>query len=308
MELAQLEAFVEATEHGSFRRAAKALYLSQPSLSARVRALEQEIGAPLFHRMGRGVRLTEMGKLLLPYAERAVGAAKEGQEVLASARFAVGGVLTIASARAIGTYTLPSILERFKEGHPNIKTHIKVGRSRDVLQMVSEEEVHVGLARFLSHPDIISAHLYDEEIVLVTHPSHRFAAIGAVNIIEVAQEPFILYDPESTYFLLIQEVCREAGIVPRVEMRLDSIDATKHMIELGLGISFLPLSGIRREVEQGLLSVISLEPEHRVVLPTCVLVRRAQYYPEPLQAFLRVLERMYVIDLSSILGELGKAD
>ena len=68
MELLQLEAFLEAAERGSFRRAAEMLYLSQPALSARVHALEEELGAPLFHRMGRGVRLTEVGKAFMPHS------------------------------------------------------------------------------------------------------------------------------------------------------------------------------------------------------------------------------------------------
>ncbi|MBM3945472.1 MAG: LysR family transcriptional regulator [SAR202 cluster bacterium] len=293
MELAQLEAFVEAATRGSFHRAARALYVSQPSVSARVRALEDELGGPLFHRHGRGVRLTDTGRRFLPYAQQALDALDEGKELMRTAMLNQGGVLKIAAARGIGTYTLPGILEVLRERHPEIKPHIAVGRSRDVLGMVVTEEAQVGLARELTHPDIVSAQLYDEEIVLVTHPKHRFANREDVDIAEVAREPFILYDPGSAYFLLIERVCREAGIVPRVEMRLDSVDATKRMVELGLGISFLPRSGIRREADQGSLSVIPLAPEYRVTLPTCVLVRRQQHYSPSVLALLRVLEDMY---------------
>ena len=140
MELAQLEAFLVAAERGSFRRAAEVLLLSQPSLSARVHALEQELGVPLFHRMGRGVRLTEMGKAFRPYTERAIEALRQGQDVIDNTRDASGGVLQIASARAIGTYTLPSMLERFRQQYPSIKVHIRIGRSSNVLQMVAEED------------------------------------------------------------------------------------------------------------------------------------------------------------------------
>ena len=293
MELAQLEAFLAAAERGSFRRAAEALYLSQPSLSARVHALEVELGVPLFHRMGRGVRLTEMGRAFRPYTERAIEALRQGREVVDTTRGASGGVLQIATARAIGTYTLPSILDRFRRKYPEIKVHISVGRSSDVLRMVADEEAQVGLCRVLTDPDVLTIHLYDEDICLVTAPGHPFAVSGGASIYDVAREPLILYDRDSTYFVLIGQVCREAGISPRVEMTLDSIEATKHMVELGIGISFLPGSSIQHELERGSLCVVPLREGHSVSLPTAVMVRRAQHYGAGVQAFLDVLHDMY---------------
>lgn len=293
MELHQLESFLVAADKGSFRQAAVSLHLSQPSVSTRIRTLEDALGVPLFHRAGRGVRLTEMGRAFLPYAQRALESLREGREVLATGRGASGGLLTIAAARNIGTYTLPAILERLRRSHPDIKAHITVGRSRDVLNTVVGEQAQVGFARELRHEDVVTTHLYDEEVVLVTHPDHRFARLGAAPLSEVAREPFILYDPGSAYFRLIQTYCRREGIQPRVEMRLDSIDATKHMVELGIGISFLPRSAIRREVERGGLRTVSLGADNRVVLQTSLLMRQADSYPPQVLALLTVLSEMY---------------
>lgn len=300
MEIAQIDAFLEAARRGSFRRAAESLHLSQPSVSARVLSLEQELGGPLFHRMGRGVRLTEMGSALLPYAQRAVDSLEEGREVVGVARYASGGMLRLGSARAIGTYTLPDMLDRFRARHPDIKVHIRVGRSTDVLEMVLDDEVQMGLARRLDHPDIVTIHLYDEHIVLVTHPDHPFAGGGEVRLSDVAREPMILYDPGSEYFALIEEVCREAGIEPRVEMTLDSIEATKHMVARGLGISFLPRSGIAQEVAQGTLAMVPLAHGQGVILESCAMIHRAQSYALPVVAFLRVLQEMYMVEVPSL--------
>ncbi len=297
MELAQLEAFLAAADRGSFRRAAETLFLSQPSLSARVHALEVELGVPLFHRMGRGVRLTDWGRAFRPYTERAIEALRQGREAIDTTRGASGGVLQIASARAIGTYTLPSILDRFRRKYPDIKVHISVGRSSDVLRMVADEEAQVGLCRVLTDPEVLTIHLYDEDICLVTAPNHPFALGGEASIYDVAREPLILYDRDSTYFVLIGQVCREAGISPRVEMTLDSIEATKHMVELGIGISFLPRSSIRHELERGSLCVVPLREGHSVSLPTAVMVRRAQHYGAGVQAFLEVLREMYGVNV-----------
>ena len=305
MELTHLEAFLAAAEHGSFRRAAEAMFLSQPSVSARVHALEEELTVPLFHRMGRGVRLTEMGKTFRPYAERALETLRQGRDIIDTTKDAAGGILNIASARVIGTYTLPSILDKFCQKYPSIKVHINIGRSSNVIQMVVDEEVQIGLARELNHPDVVTIHIYDEDICLATNPGHPFAVRGEASIYEVAREPLILYDRESSYFVLISQVCREAGISPRVEMTLDSVEATKHLVELGMGVSFLPRSAVRHELELGSLRLINLKEGHLVSLPTAVMIRRAQHYSPPVLAFLGILEEIYGADLSALKGKFG---
>ena len=293
MEIGQLQAFLMVVQYCSFTRAAEALNVTQPSLSARIIALEREIGEPMFHRLGRGVRLTDAGRAFLPYVERSMEALRNGQEALEAVRTASSGKLYIGAARAVSAYVLPDIVAMFHQRYPGVDVAIKTGRSTQVLEMVISEEIQVGITRTLVHPDIVSTHLYDEEIVLVTHPDHPFAQTGSASIYEVASEPLILYDKESTYFVLINRVCREAGIVPKVLMDLDSIAATKRMIERGLGLSFLPYNSLHRELEQGSLAHVQLREGHRVTLPTAVMVRRASSYGAIVTAFLDLLHELY---------------
>jgi len=296
MDFPQLEAFLEAASRGSFRRAADALYLSQPSVSARIQTLEDEVGVALFHRTARGVRLTEMGQVFLPFAQRSMETLRRGREVLESVRQASAGILNMATARVIGTYVLPETLQKFQRLYPETNLHIKVGGSSDVLQMVVDEEVQLGLARFMQHPDVDALHLYDEEAVLVVHPDHPFAKTGVAAMFAVAQEPLILYDPGdpgSSYFQFINRVCRDAGVTPKVEMNLDSVEAAKNMVQLGLGISFLPRSGVRRELESGTLTLIDVADVPPVLLPTYVLLRRGQQHGPVVIAFLNLLQETY---------------
>lgn len=291
---------MEAANRGSFRRAADALYLSQPSISARVQTLEDEVGVALFHRTARGVRLTDMGRTFLPFAQRSMDTLRRGREVLESVRQTSSGILNMATARVIGTYVLPETLHRFHQLYPDANLHIKVGGSSDVLQMVVDEEVQLGLARFMQHPDVDALHLYDEEVVLVVHPDHPFARTGAAAMAQVAQEPLIVYDPGdpgSSYFQFINRVCREAGVTPKVEMNLDSVEAAKNMVQLGLGISFLPRSAVRRELESGSLSLITIAEAPAVMLPTYVLLRRGQQHGPAVAAFLNLLQETYGVTI-----------
>ena len=293
MEVGQLEAFINVAQYQGFSRAAKAMGLTQPSLSARILSLERDIGEPLFHRIGRGARLTDAGRTLLPYASRVLESLKDARDALDASRRASKGRLHIGSARAICAYVLPGILETFRKLHPDIDVSIKTGRSSEVLEMLLADDVQVGLSRALVHTDIEARHLYDEHVVLVTHPSHRFAAAGEASIYDIAHEPLILYDRESSYFVLIDRVVREAGILPNVQMALDSIEATKRMIERGFGISFLPRNSLHRELELGTLATVPIKEGYNVVLPTSVMVRRAATHSAIVQAFLDLLHELY---------------
>jgi len=293
MEIRQLEAFLNVVQFQNFSRAAEAMGLTQPSLSARILSLERELGEPLFHRMGRGTRLTDAGRTLLPYVNRSLDSLKDARDALDASHRASLGKLNIGSARAICAYVLPGILDTFHGSHPGIDVAIKTGRSSEVLRMLLADEVQVGLARTIVHPEIEARHLYDEHVVLVTHPSHPFAKAGEASIYDVANEPLILYDRESSYFVLINRVVREAGIVPNVKMDLDSIDATKRMIERGLGISFLPRNSMHQELELGTLSTVPIKEGYDVVLPTSVMVRKTTTQGTVLQAFLKLLYSLY---------------
>ena len=277
----------------NFSKAAAEIGVTQPSLSARILALEAELGEPLFHRIGRGVRLTDAGRAFLPYVQRAMDTLKTGREAVDASKTASAGKLHIGAARSISTNVLPWILEQFQQRHPGVDVAIKTGRSSQVLEWVLSEEIQVGIARELYQPEVVTTHLYDEQVVLVTHPEHRFAATGPVSITEVASEPLIVYDKESTYFVLIDKICREAGILPNIQMDLDSIESTKRMIERGLGISFLPLNALGREIALGTLARVALEGDYTITLPTGVMVRKASSYGAIVTAFLELLRELY---------------
>ncbi len=293
MELTQVEAVVEVARQQSFTRAAQALFLTQPTISSRIQALERDLGCLLFERRSRGVALTEEGRAFLPYAERTLQAVRDGIDTLASSREATGGRLTIGSARNIGAYVLPPVLEKFRRRYPGVDLQIRTGRSSDVLGMLLNDEMHIGFARTLVHRDLRSVHLYDEEVALLVPPSHPFTSEAGVTLYDVGREPLILYDPGSTYYVIINRVCQEAGIAPRVTMQLDSIEATKKMIEQGLGVSLLPVSAVQREVETGLLVKIPILETERITLPTAIMFRRTRKPAGAIGAFLRLVEEIY---------------
>jgi DNA-binding transcriptional LysR family regulator len=256
--LAQIEAFVETARRGSVSRAADALFVTQPALTARLKTLERELGTPLFVRTGRGVRLSEAGRSFLPYAQRALGAVAEGRQLLAEVSRGGAGQLALGAAPAVGTYVLPAILQRFHAAYPNVQLSVRTGHSEEVLELVLREEVEVGLVRALRHAEIQSIPLYEDELVLVTTPEHRFAAQDEVVVEELGGEQLILFDRTSSYHDLTSSFFREAGVAPRGVMEVDNIDATKKMVRQGLGVALLPYTAVAEELSSGALATVPI--------------------------------------------------
>ncbi len=215
MLLAQVESFLEVARRGNVSRAAEAMFITQPTLTARLHSLEREVGEPLFARTRRGMRLTDAGRAFLPYAERAIRAVKDGRQALIDARSATAGRLVLGAAPAISTYVLPALLQSFAAAHPRVDVAVRTGHSEDLLQMLLGEEVQLALVRALRHPDVETLPLYDEELVLVVPPSHPFAERGRVGIADVGEERLILFDRTSSYYELTQSFFLGLGVTPR---------------------------------------------------------------------------------------------
>lgn len=293
MDLGQIEAFVQVAQHRSFSKAADALFLTQPSVTARIQSLERDLGEALFERNGRGVRLTEMGATFLPYARRALKALQEGRDALEGMRNLDIGTLKLGSALTVSTYVLPKILKRYCSTYPGVEVSVHTGRSEQVLQMVLNDDVHCALERTVQHPEIVTVPLYEDDLVLVAAPEHRFGRNGTAKIEEVGREPLILFDRGSSYNQLIQGVFRQHGIVPHTLMELDTIEATKKMVEEGLGIALLPKVSTEREVEQGRLRIVSVTD---AVLPRrqiALIFRKNRKHTRAVHAFLSLLSELY---------------
>jgi len=293
MLLVHIEGFLEVARFGSVSRAAEALYVTQPTLTARLHALERELGERLFVRGRQGMRLTDAGRAFLPYAERAVRALRDGRRAIDEVGSAAAGQLLLATAPAVSTYILPAVLEQFVANHPRVEVVVRTGHSEDVLQMVLRDEVQVGLGRALQHPEIALQPFYEEELVLVVAPDHPFARDHEVSISEVATEQLILFDRTSSYYEITQAAFLDAGVALRGVMELDNIEAAKKMVQRGLGVSLLPRTAIAQEVDAGTLARVELRDAAPMRRQIVAMRRRDAGEPSGMvQAFLDLLRHL----------------
>ncbi len=259
VQLVQVEGFLEVARRGSVSRAAEALFITQPTLTARLHALERELGTPLFLRTSHGMRLTDAGRAWVPFAERSLRALVDGRDALEQVKAASAGHLMLAAAPALSAYVLPALLEKFVAAHPRVEVSVRTGHSEDVVELVLRDEVQIGLGRAIRHPDLELRPFYTEELVLVTAPDHPFTRRRNVAMAEVAGERPIMFDHTSSYYEITHAAFLSAGVKLRGLMELDSIEAAKKMVERGLGVALLPLTAVARELEGKTLRVVRMK-------------------------------------------------
>ncbi len=289
MQLAQVEGFVEVARRANLSRAAEALFITQPALTARLRSLEEEVGEPLFRRGRRGMSLTEAGRAFLPFAERSLQALREGASLVAN--LPTADALVLGAAPAISTYTLPGLLVRFEASRPGVRLVVRTGHSEEVLEMVVRGDVEVGLIRELEHPALEALSLYDDELVLVAQPGHPLARHRRIPVARVREARLILFDRTSSFYDITRAIFRQSGTPPGGLLELDNIDAAKQMVLAGLGVALLPVTSIRGELASGALRRIDLIGMPPIDRRMVAVRRRERRDPSPAaDAFWQMLE------------------
>jgi DNA-binding transcriptional LysR family regulator len=289
MEIDQIKTFLAVATFGGFHRAADALRISQPAVSARIKGLEQSLGVSLFTRSRSGLTLSDAGRTLRPYAEQVLRTAAMARQAVHDHQPGSGGPLQIASALSISVYFLPDVLERFQRAHANVTVTIRSGHSKEVLEMVLGEEAEIGLARSLQHPEVETIRLRDDPLLLVANPRPRPKPVRSARLETVATWPLIFYERGSSDWTLTHSLFRTAGLVPNVAFEVDSIETAKRMVERGLGMAFLPQLAVGREIHQHKLTtvkIIDAEPLRRSL--DVIHPRHRPLRPEA-QAFLQIV-------------------
>ena len=290
MEIAQVEAFLAVGTFGGFRRAADALRVTQPAISARIKALEDSLGVALFDRARTGLALSPAGRALRPHAEQLLHAVALARQAVHDLRpSSGGGAITIAAALSICTYLLPDVLKRFQAAHPKTLITVRSGHSKEVLEMVLAGEAELGLARSLLHPGIATVSLRDDPLILVSAPAGVMARVGRARLEDVAAQPLILFDRGSSDWTLSHGLFRRAGLVPNVVLEVESIEAAKRMVERGIGLAFLPQLAVGREIRRRRLRAIDIRDAEPLSRSLDVIHPRQRPLSTEAQALLKTL-------------------
>jgi len=278
MDVPRLEAFLEVARLGSMRAAARSLHLGQPALSARIAALEDELGARVFERTKRGVRLTLAGKALRPHAERALEAIEAGRSAVSQVEQGDEGELIIAAASAINASVMPELVARFRRYHPGVHLYVHTGSAERITELVAFGSAQLGLIRQSSpsrDPRVRVTPLYEEQMLLTARPEHPFVAEGPIPMARLADATLVFYDRASDDYELTQSLLKEAGVTPYGVIEVDSVDTARRLVARGLGVALLPSTAAMPEFEAGRLAPVGLA-DAPVITRRVVALERAE--------------------------------
>jgi len=244
MELRHLRYFVAVAEALSFARAAERLHLSQPPLSRQIRALEDELGTPLFARTKRSVRLTPAGAALLPEARRLLRDAdglKAGARQLAAGEV---GALALGFISVAAYNMLPELAPEFRRRHPGVKLALQEATSDVQLPALRQGELDVGLVLPpVAEPGLEYAPLLHEALMAAL-PTGTSRGRGPVALASLRDEPFVLIPRQvgTSLYDAIVGACQRAGFSPRIEQEAIQMQTIVSLVAAGMGVALVPAS------------------------------------------------------------------
>ncbi len=255
----QLRLFLEVARHGSFTRAANALAISQPAISAQVALLERRYGQGLIERRARGIRLTEAGQLAVDYAERIFGLTREMEVVLDDLRDVRRGHLTAGASSTIGEYLLPMLIGRFRTLHPGVSVAVRVANTETIVSEIRSHQLDLGFVGGRPAASDLVAEAFDEdEIVPLAAPDHALAGRSGVPLAELVAAGLVAREVGSATRATAEATLKAAGFEPRVTMELGSNEAVKRAVRAGLGIGLLSRRAADAELAAGYLVVLDV--------------------------------------------------
>lgn len=264
MTLQHLKTFSTIARIGSFTKAAHILCLTQPAVTAHIKALESHLQVRLFERdrVSKKTSLTYEGKMLLTYTERIFAVLDEmGTTFEDIKHLHKGGKVAIGTTAVIGIYFLPSRFRQFRLQYPGIIIDNRIGNSQWVLERVLASEVEIGIVRKIRDfpPHLAATRLHSERLVWIAAPQHPLSGQKVVSLHELRDIPFINREAGTRTRDQIEQWMQEQQINFLPTIDVGHIEAVKKAVEEGVGLSIVPEIAVQRELRAGLLKTLPIE-------------------------------------------------
>src|SRR3954468_10004801 len=238
MTLQQLTYFLAAAEHGSFSAAAEELHMAQPSLSEQIRRLEAELGVPLFARAGRGLALTDAGRLLVPHAERTLAEAADAVDAVREVRDLRSGTVAFGTFGSAHHYLLSGLVQDFRQRYPQVRVRVLGQNSAEVADAVRDGDLEAGLVALPVDDrglDVRPA-MREEQQFISADASH---VREPMTIAALARAPLILFDArwgaDDPMRRQLRERAQEAGVRLEPTIEVEYLTAALELAARGLG-------------------------------------------------------------------------
>ena len=264
MQFKQLEAFLQVARQRSFSKAAEALYLTQPTVSAHVAALEDELGTQLVVRSTRELRLTAAGRVLSRYAAEILGLCQRAAQDVRTAASSISGTLSVAASTVPSQYLLPQILPLLRQRYPGVFFQVRQGDSGQVVQWMVENGAELGLVGApVQRAGLLCVPFSAEQLVIATPNTPEYQALGGQMTPEILRRaPFLMREPGSGTRKQAEQYLKGIGLEVKsltMAAQLESTESILQGVKNGLGISILSGCAAKEAAQEGKILVFAPE-------------------------------------------------
>jgi DNA-binding transcriptional LysR family regulator len=279
MDLRQLEILQAIAETGSFTASGRKLHVSQSAISRQILLLEDELGEPLFLRVGRQVRMTPAAESLVQLGQRVFLDVRETVGAITDRTRDLRGTLRLSGGMTVCLYVFPPLLKHLRRVHPHLEVRLTVALAGRSVQEIRGGRVDAGLLTLpVEETDLVTVPALREELLLVTAPTHPLAKRRKVLPRDLAGLPFILFEAGSATRKVIDNFFASQSIEPTIVMDTENVEIIKAMVKTGLGVSIVPYQAVAREVRAGQLFCARIDG-HELVRETGWVYARANRVP-----------------------------
>ena len=290
MDLRQLEIIRAIADTGSFTAAGDKLHVSQSAISRQILLLEDELGEPVFHRIGRRIRITPAGESLLQLSHRVFQDLEDTVSAISDKRESLSGTMRLVGGMTVCLYVFPALLAEVRRVHPHLDLKITVGSAERSIAMLRSGAGDLGLVTLpVEAADLVSVPVLREELLLVTYPAHPLAKKKQITPADLNKQHFVLFETGSITRRLVEGLFTRERIEPEIIMETENVEIIKAMVRNGLGISIIPWQAAAADVKTKQL-FCSRIAGHSLVRQTGWLYPKMSRLPRTVSEVLRVFE------------------
>ncbi len=290
MQLESLKMFCDVVETGSFSRAAQLNHVTQSAVSQQIRALETRYEQKLLSRSARQVTPTPAGERLFRGCKEILARFAEVEQEIREQGTQIAGTTTVSTIYSVGLHELQSIQKALLKTHPKVNMRLSYRRSDQVYDDVILGAAEIGIVAYPQPRAGVDIFPFrDDRLAVVSAPGHPFASKAKVSMAALAGTPLIAFDREAPTRKAIDRLFRERGLELNPIMEMDNVETVKRAVEMGLGVSVLPIASVQHEVAAGTI-VAKPFAEGTFTRPIGILLRKGKYLDRASQAVLEAFK------------------
>ncbi len=287
MNFRHLKVFLAVCEHLNMTRAARSLYMTQPSVSQMIAELETYYDTRLFERLNHRLYLTAAGERLQSYANHIINLERQAKKELLDLGRA--GTLRIGASQTVGAYFLPDVIKTYQEQNPQVEVFSQVENTWDIEQFLLEDRLDLGLVEGRVHSaDLVEEAIVSDKLSIVCAPEHPLAALTYITPADLSPYAFIVREVGSGTREIFTNQMLAAGATWKEAGIYNSSEAIKRAVLKNLGLAVLPLTAITQEVEHGTLQTLSVDGLN-LQRQFNLIYHRQKYFSTAMQTFTKHL-------------------